>query len=726
MKRTQIRSERMQTLINRYHELALSGARKANSTGELRCVIERGPFPKMSEVPSRAQGYRPEAEQWAEDYAFLLDTMEPQIHGEETIVGEIHWEMADIRPNDPAVTRIREEFLPKARELGELGGYCASSAHTCPDMEIVLTEGYDGILKRIREYKEMYGRLNNLRRHRYLCAMETVCLACIRYIERYAAHAEALAKAAEEDAERLQLTRIGTACRRIAHHAPETFYEAVQVLHFSILFDKAIAHGNGYGRIDQYLLPFYQQGKKDGSLSREDARDLVAELYLKLAGCFFGVGGRKEDGTDAVNELSWVALEAYDLTEIDCNLAVMWHSDIDAAFYAYACDILARYGQATPVLINWDIMYASELRSGIPKEDAWKVCYAGCQWYSIPGKEYCGHDMTSVPGITLLLRALKRGVTEKAADFETLYRFFEEEIHYAIRLIQAVESLTDQVRGDLWPEIVTSMFAHGPIERGQDLAAPRGVDYQYTSFNIAGIPNVADSFTAVKKLVYEKQLYTLEDVVQACEADWAGQEIMRQRFLNQPKYGNDLPEADEMYVKVCNSFQEIAESYVNRRGGQPFRPCLYSYMSHLSSAGVGASPDGRRCGEPYSHGINPQAGASKRGMLPMVHSAAAADMRKFQGGSIQIELQPKFFDGKEEHFAYIRDFSNAFFKSGGFHLNINIMDLAKLEDAMEHPENPEYQQLMVRVTGFSARFVSLSPDFQKDFVSRTNYASLER
>ena len=294
-----------------------------------------------------------------------------------------------------------------------------------------------------------------------------------------------------------------------------------------------------------------------------------------------------------------------------------------------------------------------------------------------------------------------------------------------MKAYQAAEAAIDRVRGESQPEMFTSLIAHGPIERGIDIDGPRGVDYQFSSLNILGIPNVADSFTAIHELVYEKKMFTIREVYEACKNDWADNEIMRQRFLNQPKYGNGLSLPDEMFVRVCNSTQQIVESYYNQRGGQPMRPSLFALMSHVEKrAQMGATPDGRHAGEALAHGINPQVGVSKRGLVPLATSAASVDMRKFQGGSIQVDIQPKFFDGKENRLSYIRDFSTAFFKQGGQQINLHIMDLNKLRDAIDHPEKPEYRNLVVRVSGYCARFITLSRDYQEDFVARVNHANM--
>jgi len=719
-------SERIKVLEARNQMLGTNGSRMLGYYGDHRCWIDIGPFPKMDELPSKVQGFRMDGEQWGADYAFMLDNMEPHIYPCETIVGEIYWEIGCVRSNGWHNAPNADEIKAKVEESGRLGGHPSAYGHTCPDVEIVLKEGYDHILSRIRKSLAMYTQLKNERRANFLRGLEHICLACIRYIERYADLAEKLGEETADADEKARFAKIAACCRNVAHKAPADFYEAVQTVQFAILFDRAVGHGNGYGRMDLYLNDFYRAGIDNGTLTRKEAREYIAEMYMKLRGQFFSFGGRLEDGSDATNEMSWVALEAYDLIGDYNNLGVMWHSDIDPAYYDYACDVLARHGESIPVLINWDNMYASELRSGVPASEAWKVVYSGCQWYCIPGQEWCGHDTSVINVLMVMERALKRAAADGVDSFEKLYGYYEEELHRTMRAFQEAEAAIDRVRGCSQPEMYTSMISHGPIERGLDMTAPRGVDIQYTALNIAGIPNVADSFTAIRRLVFEKKQYTLAEVVTACENDWADNEIMRQKFLNQPKYGNGMTEPDEMYTRICDTMLDVAEGYVNQRGGQPMRPSLYAFMSHLEGKNnVGATPDGRHKGDVYAQGINPQAGVSKRGLIPLANSASSADMRKFQGGSIQVDIQPKFFDGKEDRYTYIRNFSSAFFQGGGQQLNIHIMDLKKLEDAMEHPEKPEYRNLVVRVTGYCARFITMSREYQENFISRMNYSSME-
>ncbi|MCL2096837.1 MAG: pyruvate formate lyase family protein, partial [Oscillospiraceae bacterium] len=678
-------SERIRNLNARNRELALAGKRKLKgwgvqeeeneskaeemSYGDHACWIDIGRFPRLGELPSRRNGYEMSAENWGKDYAFMLENTPANIFKYERIVGEIYWEMHMLRRYDWGDTG--EETARLTGIAYELGAYGMSTGHTCPDLTIGLTQGYGKILERIRESKAMYERLDNRRKAGFLKGLESVCLSCIDYIRRYAALAEKLSAETDDLSEKKRFDKIAGCCNNIAENPPRDYYEAVQWIHFAVLFDRSVGHGNGYGRLDLYLIDFYNKDILNGVLTREEAREYLAEMYMKLRGHFFCVGGRDINGNDAANEMSWIVLEAYDLTGDYNNLGVMWHSDINPDFYAYACDVLARHGESIPVLANYDLMYESELRSGIPHEHAWNVAYSGCQWFCIPGMEFCDQDSNSFIAVKPMQRAIARAVRDEAEDFEKLYRYFTEETAVTARAMRDYKRAHDEFLGDIWPEMFTSLLAHGPIERGLDIVAPRGVDYQYTSVNILGIPNVADSFSAVKKLVFEKKLYTLKQVEEAVENNWENDESMRLRFLNSDKYGNDIEEADAFYVRVCETIREEMERLYNQKG-QPFRPSLFHFQGHTTPEEYGATPDGRRAEDYLAHGVNPTAGANIRGLLPTANSLSSVKANKYQGSPIQVDLQPKFFDGKEKLWEYINNFSSAYFKKGGMQINLHV------------------------------------------------------
>ncbi len=727
-------SPRIEALAQRSRELAISGKRRLTgfvkteggdedySYGDHACWIDIGPFPKLDQMPSRINGYEATGESWGRDYAFLVDNFPIDIYENERIVGEIHWEMHMVRQYEWPESVL--EVTKRANALGAIG---ESSQHTCPDLSIGLSQGWGGILERIKQNRKKYIELDNQSKASYLYGLQMICESTIRFISRHAEKALELAREETDPWQKQTYKRIADCCAHIARHAPRTYYEGVQWIHFAVLLDRVVGHGNGYGRLDQYLIDLYRKSKNAGDLSDDEAREYLSEMFLKLRGQFFSLGGRNAELKDATNEMSFVVLEAYDLIGDYNNIGVMWHPDIDPAFYDYACDVLARHGEGVPVLINHDLMIESELRSGIPEEDAWKVSFSGCQWFCIPGKEYCDQDTNAITMIKPMDRTILKSVEQGIEDFETFYALFEEELAKTISAERDLKNSQYELLGNLWPEMFTSMNSHGPIERGLDMVAPRGVDYQFTSVNVLGIPNVTDSFHAIRKLVFEKKKYSLREVSEALEKNWSGCESMRQHFLNEDKYGNDLDEVDELFVRITESLAKIMGSMVNQRG-QEFRASLYSFNFHINPSSPGAmkiaglefgpTPDGRLACEHLAQGINPQMGRNTRGLLPAANSMAKVDHRKFQGGSMQIDIQPKFFDGKEQVWKYIRDFSSTYFKKGGIQINLNIMNLEKLRDAIVHPENQEYQNIVIRVCGYASRFISLNQSYQEEFVER--------
>jgi formate C-acetyltransferase len=714
-----VQSPRIQRLAQRSRELAISGKRRLGTEeqplGDHACWIHIGPFPQLDQLPSRVDGYEATGESWGRDYAFLVDHFPVEIHRDERIVGEIHWEMHMVRQY-----QWPESVKEVGRWAAELGASGYSSLHTCPDLAIGLSQGWGGMLERIKASRQKYIELDNPAKASYLHGLQMICESVIDFIQRHADRARELA-AEETDAwQRKTYRRIAACCDHIARHPPRTYYEGVQWIHFAVMMDRVVGHGNGYGRLDRYLIDLYRKSKAAGELSDAEAREYLAEMFLKLRGQFFSLGGRDAELQDATNEMSFVVLEAYDLIGDYNNLGVMWHPDIDPDFYAYACDVLARHGESIPVLVNYDLMREAELRSGIPEEDAWKVAYSGCQWFCIPGKEYCDQDVNSLNLLAPMKRALAGAVEGGVEDFEAVYALFEEELTTTAQALRTWKNAQYELLGSLWPEMFTSMNSHGPIERGIDMVDNRGVDYQYTSVNILGIPNVTDALHAIRKLVFEQGRYTLAEVQAATATNWEGREPMRQRFLNQDKWGNDRDEVDALFVRVTESLARILEQQINLRG-QHFRASLFHFQGHVTPERHGATPDGRLAQEYLAHGINPQVGRATHGLLATANSIAKVDQRKFQGGTMQIELQPRFFDGKEDMGSYIRNFSEVFFRKGGIQINLNIMDLKKLRDAMDHPENPAYQNIIVRVTGYASRFICLSRAYQKEFVERMNY-----
>lgn len=690
------------------------------SLGDHNCRVDVGvPYPFTPEMPSRTEGLELTAANWARDYAFFLDHSPSEVYADETIVGEFHWQLDEAR-----FYKFPDEIYDMGFALRELGAGGISLAHTCPDLSIGLTLGWGGLLEKVRENRRRFEGYEATDRVAYLNASEQVVLAIIRFIKKHAERARSLALTAADPEQRRRYEEVAANCAHIALASPATFEQAVQWIQFFQVVERINGHGNGYGRLDQLLIDFFRRDTAAGVLTRDRARDLVAELFLKYGGNYFSFAGRNRELRDATNEVSWVGLEAYDMIGGYNHIGVMWHPDIDPAYYAYACDVVSRHGCGVPTLINYDVLRASELYSGYSEEDAWNVSYSGCQWYCAVGNEYSDHDLNCLVLVKPMQRAIDVAIRDGIADFESFWNIYTDEVERTAVALVAFKNKVYEWHPRVWPEMVTSLCMHGPIEHGRDVTDSPSVNNAFTSVNVLGVPNVVDSMFAMKKVVFEDRRYTLAELKEAMEVNWQGHEIVRQVMLNQEKFGNDLDGVDEMYVRVANQVLDTLEHKRNIKGFT-FRPSLFQYMGHTYAGPMmGATPDGRRAEEPLAHGCNPMHGRNVAGITATANSLMKVDFARFQGGSLQIELQPKFFDGKDNIGAFIEKFSRTYMAHGGVQINLNVIDLAQLEDAIVHPEKAEYQDIVVKVTGYSAHFVLLDREFQKEFVARVNYAEV--
>ena len=697
-------------------EMALGDDERIN-LGDHNCRVDTGKnFPYADEMPSKKSGFSYSAKNWAADYVFFLDHSPAEVYENEKIVSEFHWQLDEARK-----FVYPEEVTEMGFHLRELGAGGTSLAHTCPDLSIGLTKGWVGIKKEILDSKEKWEGYGNQERIDYLDALLGIVDAIIRYTARHATRALELARTENDASQKALYQNIATNMNQLAQGAPQSFEQAVQWIQLYQVVERINGHGNGYGRLDQLLLSFYQNDIAANVITKDEARDLLAELYLKYGGNYFSFGGRKEDFLDATNEVSFIGLEAYDMIGGYNHLGVMWHPDIDPTFYSYACDVLTRHGCGVPTLVNYDVMRDSELYSGYSYEDAWNVSYSGCQWYCAVGSEYSDHDLNSYVLTAPMQRAMKRAEEESFDSFAEFWQAYEEEVEITAAALVAFKNKVYKWQSRVWPEMVTSLCMKGTIEKGLDITAVGGAKNAYTSVNILAVPNVVDSIYAIKKMIYDEKKYTMKELNEAIKLNWKDREIMRQHMLNQEKFGNDLAGVDEIYMKVSENIRHTLSNHYNVKGF-PFRASLFQYMGHTYAGPmIGATPDGRFAEEPIAHGCNPMHGRNTQGITATAKSLLKVPFSKYQGGSLQIEMQPRFFDGKDNKSEYVEKFSTAFMKNGGIQINFNVIDLEQLKKAMDDPTNPDYSDIVVKVTGYSAHFVVMDYEFQKEFVQRVNY-----
>lgn len=744
-------SARIRRLTDRSHELAVSGKRDlfvdnaeflvyhwsgesaaftpatgesahdhAINIGDHNCRVDvGGEFPAAAELPSQTLGYEMNASNWARDYAFFLDHSPAEVHPDERVVGEFHWQLDEARR-----FKYPKDQLDLGVEARKVGAGGISFTHTCPDLAIGLERGWGLMTEEAASRARVFREAGNHESADYLDAMVTVGKAVSRFIARHADVAAERAATTSDPEQRGNYERAAENCRAITTERPRTLYQAIQWIQFFLVAERLHGHGNGYGRLDQLLQPFYAADIAAGRTTREEARELVAEIYLKYGGNYWSFGGRDVDGRDATNEMSWVALEAYDITGGYNHLGLMWHEEMDPDFFRYGCEVVARHGAGTPTLVNYDVMRDSQLRSGVLPEHAWNIAYSGCQWYCVVGREYNDQDLNSLVLVEPLKRAIERGVAANVTEFDALWSLYDEEVNHTADVLRDFKNKTYEYQHLVWPEMVTSFCMHGPVNVGRDVTDMPAVDYNFTSVNVLGVPNVSDSLFALKRAVFEEHRYSLAQVRDAIASDWADREEMRRYLLGLPKFGNDLDDADAMAIAVSEHVREVLERRRNIKGFC-FRPSLFQFMGHTYAGPiVGGTPDGRRSSEPLAHGMNPMHGRNTEGIAATAHSFCKLDFSKYQGGSFQIELDPSFFPADYPRSTYVQAFALTFFQMGGVQINLNVVDLEQLRRAMEHPEEPQFRDLVVKVTGYSAHFVNMDRKLQEEFLQRVNYATL--
>ena len=665
------------------------------------------------DLPSDRDGLEWDAVNWARDYAYFLDESPAEVYPDDEIVGEFHWRFDEVRhlcyPPD------LDELGFKARALGAGGN---SLTHTVVDFSIGLPIGWTGILQKIRFYRDKYRAEGDGEKAHYLDAAEITCLAVIRFIQKHADRANELMKTEADPWRRENYRKVAEVCHNLATGAPKTYREALQFIEFFQIAERSIGHGNGYGRFDQYMLPFYQADMESGRMTRDEARNMTAELMMKYGGNYFNTSGRKEDGSDATNELSYLLVEAFDMVGGHQCMNVLWHSDIDRDFVKFAMEVNRRQGSSTPVFINQDILRQVELKSGYRPEDVWNVCLGGCQWFCVPGKEYCDQDKNCLVVIQCLLLALERACSEGCDTFEGLWDLYDEQVHQAVRALRDLKNAQYALQPKIWPEIVSSFQMHNCIENGVDVTQREHL-YAFTQVNLLGITNVIDSLYAIKKVVFEEKRLTLCELRDAMKDDWSGHEDIRQIMLNAPKFGNDIDEVDEMGVRFTRHIVDTLRSYKNCKGYH-FRPSLFHFMGHIDGGPYfGATPDGRHANEPLAQGCNPMHGRNTRGITATMHSLMKLPFYDVSGGICQLEIEPSMFDSEQEGEDYMLAAVETYFRGGGSQVVDNVVSIEDLEDAMIHPQR--HQNIVVKVTGYSAHFIQLDKSFQKEIIARTRH-----
>jgi len=636
-----------------------------------------------------------------------------------------------------------------------------------PDHDYLFEHGLEGIIgklqaaldKTLSEMREVENltRLPELASKKdFFEAALISCKAVIRWSHRHAKLAEVLATRETDKARRAELQKIAEVCRRVPARPPKDFHEAVQAHWFIWIlthFYDHECHGTSE-RIDQILWPAYRKSViKDKTMTREEAQELIECLWIKITSCgrllpsdtrqshqgtnmvnAYTIAGQLADGSDACNELTEVILDATKNIRVNQpSLAFRYHSKSSESAVLKALEVI-QTGMGIPSFKNDDVAIPAMMDMGYTLEEARNWALIGCMSPGVCGR--WGRVRRNAWHITItksLEAALNNGrdmitgqkmgpETGDPSTFKTyddLLEAFRTQVRYALRLGMRMHNISLWLQSEHFPRPFLSALFERSIEHGRDLMGTGDKSVPWINI-LGGAVDTADSLAAIRKLVYEEKVIGLADLVEILKKDWEGHEVLRQRFLNAPKFGNDDDEVDLVAAKDVYGLAVEEMSQLRDIWGTPPKS-LPQAVSGVWSMGkiTAALPNGRRCGEPLADGgISPNIGADRKGPTAVLSSVAKIDHRAHKAILLNQRFTPATFSGdkgKANFLAYIKSWHDLNID----HVQFNMVDSETLIKAQKEPE--KHRDIMVRVAGYSAYFVELDKGVQDHIIARTGH-----
>lgn len=650
----------------------------------------------------------------AEAFARICREWDTPIRADELIVGSqrgnIWW-----RGEGSPVTPEQEEQHRRIQDAwGELG-IAFGEGHVVCDYERILREGLRAQVERIEALSAAAAPDDE--RQTTWQAMKLTCAAVRDFALRYAQAAREAAQQASVRRGR-ELRKIAAICERVPWEPARTFREALQSFWFVhlALHIESPSVAVSPGRMDQYLWPYCEADMEAGRLTPAQVEEALACLWLKFwegeESQNVTIGGMDAEGQDATNPLSVLMVELTRvLRAFQPSLSVRAHENMPTPLL-HAGLTLAQQGFGQPSFFSDETVTAALRSIGVPEEEAWDWAIVGCYEAVVAGAEW---GRTVAGGVHLphcVLAALKR----RPPNFCALLQATREEL--AAGIDRAVEAANAHERHEAEhaPSPFQSVLMRDCIERGRDIYRG-GARHNYSACWLSGLATGVDSVAAVRRLVYRERALTLEQLCHLLETDFEGAEETRRMLLTRaPKFGNDLPEADDLARVLCRSFCEEVTRRRNPRGGI-FQPSLAMYQQHYAGMDTGATPDGRRAGTPFSAGVGPSPGCNERGVTATLASCAKIPHDRAPNGNFLIVSLPPEIVESLVGVVRLGILIATYFDLGGSHVMFNIVDAETLRDAQKHPER--HRDLMVRISGLSAHFVTLAPHIQDDIIART-------
>ncbi len=668
------------------------------------------------------------------------------------------------KTHEDEVNRNLTEEIRLAEKQGIIhrGGISMSGdGHIVPDHPMILSKGFRTIIQEA-ETALMNETLSEEQRNFYQAVVISLEGALL-YFRRFAELLKTLAETCTNEKRRQELLEMAAMAETMMEQPARSFYEGVEVCYMVHLLQMIESNGHSfcYGRFDQYLYDLYQKDLAEGVIDRDRALEIITHMYLMNSShnkvrpyghtrfsqgyplySNLCVGGLRPDGSDGTNDLSYLCIEAMNLCSLaEPNFSARYHAGTPKEFLK-ACAMLIRTGCGMPSMFNDEVAVGGLTDLGIPLEDARDYCPIGCVETGVPGKYghratgmtyvnwgkvlevmlYNGYDPTS--GIRMIQVQDDDLEESRFSSYEEVWNTWERFLKFYSDLSVECDAVCDRSLEKYDADPFASCFIYDSMAKGKTLKAG-GCRYDVISQSNIGPCVVGNSLLVLRKLVFEEKKFTLSALLEAMRDNWqsdASRRIHAQCSAAE-KFGNDQEEVDEIVRDVFNSYLKLLPGYSTERNGRgPEVSCYTMSTSNITSyvpngLAVGATPDGRYAKSPLNEGCSPVQGTDTCVPTAVINSVSRLPNRKVAAGQLlNMRFTPDALSDEENLDRFV-SFLRVSQKKGIYHNQFNVISSDTLRLAQKHPE--EYTDLIVRVAGYCAQFVSLMPEAQEAIIART-------
>ena len=622
--------------------------------------------------------------------------------------------------------------------------------HITPGLDDILSQGIIGIRKRIEDRLTDF-RPESPESREQKIFWESALLSCdaiMAYTERYRKSAEEKAKSETDPEKAKEWQESADILSRVPEYPAATFHEALQsfwIVYILVTMEMGgcmPGGGLGLGRIDQFLYPYYIKDIMDESITKAEAFELMEHFLLCFRhvdyytphqlytpGSQASIGGVTAIGTEASNELTYLIMEASLRIAMPAPyISLRLHKIAPERYWQASADyVIGGLGFA---IVNDEVLIPAMMKHGRSIEDARDYICSCCYENTIPGRE-AFHPNASYLNLPYVLEvSLNKGKSlltgeqlafntsdpDRFSNFNEIMDSFKQQLHYVCNKLVALVNYADEshIANRRYP--MMSLFFDDCIAKGKDVCSG-GARYNLTGCIVAGLPNVVNSLMAIKECVFTKKLMSMSELITAIQADFDGYEQIRRQLISAPKWGNGDASVDELARIVTDMLYSEMRHRTNPRGGR-WQLALYSFVAnHGLGSVIGASADGRYARDMLTRNLDPAWGTDRQGPTGVLRSLSNIDFTQFpNGSSLDLRFDPESLQTYEGRVAFV-GFLKAFVDLGVMTMQISMVDEDTLRDAQKHPEN--YSNLMVKVAGYSARFVEISAQEQEEIVRRT-------